>query len=206
MQNKTLVIVPAKGISLRLPNKNLLPFNNLPLFLVSCNYAKSEGFSNIVVSSDNDDILKIASEAGYMIYKENVDESRLENCINQVLSLYKGYDTFIVLQPTSPLRESNFLRNAILLKRNCIISVQKIKPIAFFNDIAMFNTKNRVLAQDCKQWIYHFDGSIIIRNVSDYLNNMILILSDCELIENKFPFYLQIDSKEEYELLRRYNN
>ena len=203
--NKSLVIIPAKKDSKRLPNKNILPINDLPLFLYSCNYARDEGFKNIVVSSDSKEILSIAKEHGYETFNENVNESKLEYCFNQILEVYPDFDYFILLQPTSPLRKKGLLKESLIkLKyspKDCLISVQKIKPVSFWGDMPMFELNNRPLAQDCVKWIYHYDGNILIKKILDYKKDNVLISTNCELVENEFPYYLQIDSKSEFDVL-----
>ncbi|RDU73468.1 pseudaminic acid cytidylyltransferase [Helicobacter aurati] len=55
------VIIPARGGSKRIPQKNLLPFLGIPMLERSILLAKSVS-ANVIVSSDDEKILKFASE------------------------------------------------------------------------------------------------------------------------------------------------
>ena len=60
--NKTIsAIIPVKGNSTRLPNKNMLPFGASNLLQHKIDQLKQvEGLSEIICSSDSDEMLEIA--------------------------------------------------------------------------------------------------------------------------------------------------
>ena len=61
--NKFLAIIPARGGSKRLPNKNILKLNNKPLIAWSIEAAKNSKYiDTVVVSSDSNKILNIAKQ------------------------------------------------------------------------------------------------------------------------------------------------
>lgn len=205
-KDKTLIIIPAKGFSNRFPRKNVRKINNIELFLYSAYYAKKEGFKNIVVSSDDDEILELSKSNGFSIFKEIVNESKMEYCVNQVLEKYQNFEYVIVLQPTSPLRENNKIN--IMLERlsnsdlNTIITCQKFKPVAWYKDECLFDTKNRPLYQETKNFIYHFDGNILITKVNNLKKTNFLIDENSLIEENSFPYYLQIDDENEFNVIK----
>ena len=59
--NKTIsAIIPVKGNSTRLPNKNILPFGSSNLLRHKIDQLKQvEGLSEIICSSDSDEMLEI---------------------------------------------------------------------------------------------------------------------------------------------------
>ena len=60
---KILVIIPARGNSKRLKNKNILSIKGLPMFLyVAQKILKSKNKLRIIVSSENSKILKICED------------------------------------------------------------------------------------------------------------------------------------------------
>lgn len=70
MSNKITAVIPVKGNSTRLPNKNILPFGDSNLLLHKINQLKQvEGLNDIICSSDSDEMLKIAEEAGIKAIK-----------------------------------------------------------------------------------------------------------------------------------------
>lgn len=72
-------IIPVKGNSTRLPNKNILPFADSNLLQHKIEQLKQvEGLHEIIVSSDSDEMLKIAEDAGIKAIKrptQYADES-----------------------------------------------------------------------------------------------------------------------------------
>ncbi|MDE6846797.1 MAG: acylneuraminate cytidylyltransferase family protein [Lachnospiraceae bacterium] len=79
MSNKITAVIPVKGNSTRLPNKNILPFGDSNLLLHKINQLKQvEGLHDIICSSDSDEMLAIAENAGIKAIKRPVkyaDES-----------------------------------------------------------------------------------------------------------------------------------
>lgn len=123
-KKEILALIPAKGTSRGLPAKNLHPFMGKPLFYWSVKAAKESGFiTRVVVSSESDKILNLAQEYGSDIVERPVelaqDDSRAEEVIIDALSqLHEdGYrpDILILLQPTSPLRNSDDIDAALSL-------------------------------------------------------------------------------------------
>ena len=73
--NKTIsAIIPVKGNSTRLPNKNILPFGNSNLLQHKIDQLKQvEGLSEIICSSDSDEMLEIAKES-LELYQQKIKE------------------------------------------------------------------------------------------------------------------------------------
>lgn len=112
-KNKNLAIIPARGGSKRLPNKNLSLLGGKPLITHTIEAAiKSENISDIIVSSDSDQILRIASEyRGVIRHKRDSQLSSdtataLELVENLFLNSKKDYDFITLMLPTCPFRTS----------------------------------------------------------------------------------------------------
>lgn len=70
MSKTITAIVPVKGNSTRLPNKNILPFGNSNLLLHKLDQLKQvKEITDIVVSSDSDEMLEMAEKAGVTAMK-----------------------------------------------------------------------------------------------------------------------------------------
>ena len=61
-EHKTIAIIPARGNSKRLPQKNIRMLDGIPLFVHSILYAQkhSDIIDAICVTTDDNDIIKIA--------------------------------------------------------------------------------------------------------------------------------------------------
>ena len=65
MSNKITAVVPVKGSSSRLPNKNILPFGDSNLLQHKIEQLKQvKGLHEIIVSSDSDEMLAIGEKCG----------------------------------------------------------------------------------------------------------------------------------------------
>jgi CMP-N-acetylneuraminic acid synthetase len=148
--SKTIAIIPARGGSKRLKNKNILKLNNKPLIAYSIEAAlASKYIDEVVVTSDNETILEIATSYGAKTIqrpdKLATDSSATIDTILHTLEIYSSFDTIIVLQPTSPLRTSNHIDEAIEefinKKANGVISVCKTEHSPLWSNTLEKNNK-----------------------------------------------------------------
>jgi pseudaminic acid cytidylyltransferase len=66
---KTICIIPARGNSVRIPRKNIKPFHGKPIMLYSIETAqRSMLFDEIIVSTDDAEISKVARRAGATVF------------------------------------------------------------------------------------------------------------------------------------------
>ena len=115
---KTIAIIPARGGSKRLPNKNTLLLGGIPLLAHSINFAKENHIDKIVVSTDDALIKEIALQYGAEVLDRPMalatDTSPTIDTLKQVMINIAGkYDYVVVLQPTNPLRPKNLLQEAL---------------------------------------------------------------------------------------------
>lgn len=118
----TLAIIPCRSGSKGLPNKNILPLCGKPLMNWSIDAALESGcFDSVIVTTDSEEYAEIARSAGADVpwLREGhlaSDIARSSDVILDVLSRCensgKKYDRFMLLQPTSPLRKAEHIRNA----------------------------------------------------------------------------------------------
>ncbi|KAA1162034.1 acylneuraminate cytidylyltransferase family protein [Pseudoalteromonas fuliginea] len=106
-----LAIIPARGGSKRLPQKNILPINGKPLIVWSIEATKNSKYiDSIFVSTDDENVALIAEECGLNIPELRPAELASDEASTEEMLLYtlnkfgRGYDIVILLQPTSPLR------------------------------------------------------------------------------------------------------
>lgn len=138
-----LAIVPARGGSKRLPRKNVLDLAGKPLIGWSIEAGlQSKYIDKIIVTSDDNEILEIAHAFGSETIKRPAelasDTATSFDAIKHTIEKIKGYDYVILLQPTSPLRTSQHIDEAIkLLKRkkaNAVISVCEMDHSPFWSN------------------------------------------------------------------------
>ena len=117
---KTIVIIPARGGSKRLPNKNILELGSIPLLAHSILYAKANTayIDEIYVSTDDETIKNIAMQYGVKVIDRPEELSGdFEPTITAIQHVLETIDSevenVIVLQPTNPLRPINLIKDCI---------------------------------------------------------------------------------------------
>jgi len=132
-QDKTfLAIIPARGGSKRLPKKNVLDLHGKPLVEWSVEAGLNSNYiDKVVVTSDNLEILDIIKHTSAEVINRPAelasDSSTTFDSIKHTIDSFEKYHYIVLLQPTSPLRTSKHIDEAIelLLKKNAdsIVSV-----------------------------------------------------------------------------------
>lgn len=106
-----LCVIPARGGSVEIPRKNLRIIGGFPLIFYSIQHAIDNQIplKNIVVSSDDPEILQIASEFNVVAHKRAKEYCKNDSPSEEALMdafNHHGHDKkhVIMLQPTSPIR------------------------------------------------------------------------------------------------------
>lgn len=192
-------IIPAKKHSQRLPHKNTMTLGGKMLFEWSVEYALQEGVRPII-STDDDEVMRWCGHFGVDFVREDVDDSDMCNCINQVLRQYTC-DRFVLLQPTSPLRQSGLLKNILKMDfETSVYTCNKVKIIGHIGD--KFNLSYRDQDSSTK-FLYHFDGNMVVVNTSWYEKSSVLFDDSSLHIEQPMPYVLQVDTKEDFETIEK---
>jgi len=110
---EVLAVIPARGGSKGILKKNLAPFGGRPLITWMIDAAlKAESIDRVVVSSDDEEILHVALDAGaerfVRTWEFATDEASSESVVLDVLDRLLNYqryvpDVTVLLQCTSPL-------------------------------------------------------------------------------------------------------
>lgn len=109
-------IIIARGGSVRLPRKNVLPFCGLPLVAWSVIQAKcSNLIDEVYVSTDDDEIADISEEHGATIIRRpdwpNPNELQggvpIAHAIETILQARSDFDGYVAMFPTGPCRYPN---------------------------------------------------------------------------------------------------
>lgn len=120
-----LAIIPARGGSKGLPHKNMLTLGGKTLIQLAVECARESGLCDrIVVNSDSDTILEHGHTLGVETMRRPLclaaDTATTEHVVLQTLWCCQErgeYDAVFVLQPTTPQRTPETLREAMRLMR-----------------------------------------------------------------------------------------
>lgn len=134
-----IAIITARSGSKGLKDKNIKLLAGKPLLAYSIEAAlKSEMFDTVMVSTDSEEYADISRKYGAEVpflrsERTSSDTASSWDVVDEVLEGYrkigKDFETFMLLQPTSPLRTSQDIINAYVLlyekEANSIVSVCK---------------------------------------------------------------------------------
>lgn len=118
---RALAVIPARGGSKGLPRKNLRNLGGKPLLAWTIAAARhSSTIDRVVVSTDDPEIAEAAvawgAETPFMRPAELArDESPGDAPFRHAIEAVPGYDLAVLLQPTSPLRNSDDIDGCVRL-------------------------------------------------------------------------------------------
>lgn len=197
---RILFLIPARGGSKGIPNKNIINILSKPLIgytIEECLHLSKLYDCEICVSTDSNDIKNVAENFGLkvpFIRPEHLsnDTASSESVILHALDWYQNnginFDFVVLLQPTSPLRKYNHIVDAINMylenQKNSIdmmVSVKISKANPYFN---LFEDNNNgmltksikssyIRRQDCPI-TYEYNGAIYVININSLREKGIL--------------------------------
>lgn len=189
---KSLCIIPARGGSKRVPRKNILPLNGIPLISHTIRAAKDANvFTDIIVSTEDPEISEVALDEGVM-----VDHRPEAMCLDtvtkvQVVKEYiertkaeSKYDYVACMLPTCPFRKAEDVVQAYnqLVNQNDINYLIGVTEYEFPMQLALEKTsedKVRMLfpekykttrSQDIPKR-FHPNGSIYMATMDGFIKN-----------------------------------
>ena len=221
MNEKTICLIPARGGSKRIKNKNIKKFFGKPLLeRVIKNAKKSKLFDDIYVSTDSILIKKLATRCGaivpYMRSKKlsndhAIIKSVIDDFINKVILNKKEKINIFVLYPTSIFvsKEMIIKCNKMLKKTEYVTIVKKfphpIQRALRFNKkkLQPLNLKKKMMrTQDLEDYYYN-SGQIdcfkldawLKKKIFFKMNAKFIILKDIESIDIDTPDDLKLAYK-----------
>lgn len=187
---KILAVIPARGGSKGLPGKNIKQLIDKPLVAWSIEQGlKSKYVTEVIVSTDSEEIAAIAKKYGARVpfmrpsFLAEDNSSTADVLIHLVNELEKSgeyYDYLLLLEPTSPLRESEDIDKAF----EQLLSVPDAKSIVGISQVesqhpsftvsvtaeGFIRSKNnfKVLRRQEIEELYFYEGSVYISEVATY--------------------------------------
>ncbi|NAS29828.1 NTP transferase domain-containing protein [Flavobacteriaceae bacterium R38] len=220
---RILGIIPARGGSKGIPNKNLKLLNDKPLLQYTIEAAnKAKYLDELILSSEDENIISIAKELGVKVPFIRpphlaTDTAGSLEVVQHAIHFYQQkketYDAICLLQATVPFRTSADIDRALEMfikkKPDALISVEKIPHQynphwAFKAD----NENNLVIATGDEKIIkrrqelpeaYVRDGAIYITRTEVIMDQNSFLGNKTAYIELNNPNSINIDTPEDWE-------
>lgn len=220
MNYKNIAIIPARGGSKRIPGKNIKPFLGKPIIAYSIEVAlKSNLFTEVMVSTDDEQIATIASKYGASVpflrsEATSNDFATLGDVVEEVLLVYekqgKFFDNLCCILATAPFINEELLNEAfqLMIKHH----YDSVFPVVRYSypiqralrmqngKISMFYPENFLKRSQDLEPAYHDSGQFYWMKVEEFKkqkrffarNSGAIILSETEVQD--------IDSEEDWKL------
>ena len=189
---RILAIVPARGGSKGLPGKNIKPLCGKPLIAWSIEHAQNSKYiDDIFISTDSREIADVAEEYGVLVpelrpielAKDTTPSSEfIIYTLNKLKTEGKHFDYFILLEPTSPLRDVEDVDKSIEMivdnpENDSIVGVAMSGTIhpAFMvvinkrGVLEAFEPDKQTLRRQDLPKVFFFEGSVYVSKVDSYL-------------------------------------
>lgn len=202
---KILALIPARGGSKGIKDKNIIFLAGKPLIAYSIEAAKySKYIDDIIVTTDSEKIAEISKQYGASVpfmrpAELAADTSKtidaVLHAIQTLKTMGKEYDVLILLQPTQPLRTNKDIDEAIEIyyqnKEEGLVSVSPVddSPLlirSISNDGKLLNllSQNSTCRRQDMPEYYKVNGCI-------YINKIDEIDKNTSFNDNKVPFIMR---------------
>ncbi len=215
MKSKTLVIIPARGGSKGVKNKNLRLLNDKPLICYAVDCARESKLTDeLVVSTDDDKIATILREYNCAVIKRPLNLAQddtpmppvLIHAIEQLSP--NEYDIVILLQPTSPIRTGEDVDNVIRMMKNepdleaviSVVPMDDIHPARMYNldeynKMIPYTKSGETARRQDLPVVYYRNGCIYAIRRETLIREKSLIVSNKKAYIMPFDLMLNIDSE-----------
>lgn len=214
-----IAIIPARSGSKGLVNKNIKDLNGKPLIAYSIEAAiESKMFSTVFVSTDSELYAEIARKYGaevpFLRSEETASDTAsswdvVEEVLMNYRNLNKTFDTFMLLQPTSPLRTSQDIvqaynemneKDASSIISLCEMDHSPLQSNVLPENLSLdhfIRSESRGKRRQDMDTYYRFNGAIYLAKVPFFLENHDIYRENCyAYLMNK---HNSVDIDDEYD-------
>lgn len=204
-EKRILAIIPARGGSKGIKNKNIVDLCGKPLISYTIEAAKkSKYIDKVIVSTDSDKIANVSEKFGAEVpfkrpeYLSTDTAKSIEVVLHSIEELKKNNNTFdycILLQPTQPLRKTfhtdEAIEKIIDSNKESLVSVCEVDqhPILMrkIDDNGtlqnLIEGSSTIRRQDFEK-VYFVNGAIYINKISEMLD------INTSLNDNEIPYVM----------------
>ena len=219
-----IAIIPARGGSKGIPNKNLAEVDGQSLVTRAISCAVQSGVVDfVVVSSDDRSILEVATASGAIAIQRPADlatdtaaiEDAIAHALRKFSESHPTPTTLVLLQPTSPLRQASTISGAVRLftVNGSVGSVYGVTEAEHHPYKTFFASDSTLLPVGSIEDLsrsrqelpkaYRQSGSIYVVGVRDFLASNSLHVSPVHWIEVSREEAIDVDTPADLEAVRQ---
>ena len=223
----TIALIPARGGSKGIPRKNIKLFNSKPLIYWSIQTALNSNYvDRVIVSTDDEEIAEVAksysAEVPFLRPKKFAsDQSPGIDPVIHALENIPNVDNILLLQPTSPFRETKHIEEIFQLSAkynsDSVVSISLFKKhvdmFFYLNDkkkLTAYNDKIKSLPRQQYQNIYTLNGSLYLSTKDSLCTNKSFVTPKTIGYVMSDKYSLDIDTQLDWDLaefiMRKYSN
>jgi CMP-N,N'-diacetyllegionaminic acid synthase len=195
MKKSFLCIIPARGGSKRLPNKNIINLNGNPLISYSIRAAQeSNMFDEIIVSTDSKEIKEISERYGshvpflrpkYLSGDEVLVEEAICHLLKQIEKQGKKFDYICLVQCSTPLILPEDFKNMI-----SILQKKKAKMVVSVAETPVnVNWVGKLSKNLSMENFFNYYGSLCQHFEQTYILNGAIYMGEWDIFYNKKNYY-----------------
>lgn len=186
---KNIAVITARGGSKRIPRKNIKPFLGTPIIEYSIRAAlQSEVFSEVMVSTDDEEIASVAQKAGAKVpfFRSAETSNDFATTVDVLLEVIESYDKIgrrfdqmCCIYPTAPFVTANAIKTAMMLLEQekvdaCIPVVRYSFPpqrsvVISGNRLEFKWSENMYARSQDLEPMYHDCGQFYCLNINSFL-------------------------------------
>lgn len=211
---RVLAVIPARGGSKGILRKNIRPVGGKPLLAYTVGAGRQSRYIDLlIVSTEDAEIASVSTELGVAVLPRPVDLAQDETPgvmpVLHAVASYPEYDYVVLLQPTSPLRETEDIDGALELCERmgvpaCVsVCEAQENPFSFFK-VGEHNTLSRFISgeapkrrQDLPK-LYLINGAVYVAD-SSWLRQTRSLVTD-ETVAYMMPYDRSLDIDTEDDL------
>lgn len=176
-------LIPARAGSKRLPGKNLVPLGGRPLLAHTCMAAiESRVLTAVYVNTDSAEIAAVAEQNGVTCPALRPTHLAADDTPTRDSNLFildflsqrgEHYDAVMVLQPTSPLRTAEDIRNAwTLFEEHTPCAVVSVAPLVRESWTGRIGRDGQFERAVGDETLYRLNGAIYVHCYGDYIADL----------------------------------
>ena len=222
-----VIIIPARGGSKGLRNKNIKPLLGKPLLCYTIDAARESKLADrIIISTEDKNISKVSIEYGIDVVNRPIeystDDAPIEFALRHVIKYLEQNENYfadvvVFLQANVPIRKKgqidNVIRKLIDTKADSVVTVVEItkrpefmKKITKCDKIIHLAKTKKITRQEYKDKLYVLDGAVlaikrdVLMKTESLTGAHVYLGEDIRCIIQKPKFAIEIDEQFDFDV------